>query len=321
MEKAFYQENAYLDHWKKELDEESINKQVLKSLLEKNKKHIKILDIGTGSGVQIRRNIDLGLLKNNGEIVGIDINKEDLKKSLISFENWAKKKGYKLTKDSFSEAIYKFSLKIKKESYTITLYEESVYNLGKKNCRVKGSFSLVTGLSLLEHTDMGRCLKSIKQILKKGGFLYLPVNYDQHSIFGPTEKDRYLEESNLMQLFNYSGIDNQFKGKVTIGNSHCGSLLPRLCVKEGFKVLDYGSSDWIILADKVKTYSKNKKKVLNFFVEAFYNVLLNSSKEAKEKFDVNKNQIEKWFKLRKKQLSLGELYYSCIQKDILCKKI
>ena len=150
--------------------------------------------------------------------------------------------------------------------------------------------------------------------------LYLPINYDQHSVFGPTNKNSFKEEADLMQLFNYSGIDYQFKGKVGTGNSHCGSLLPSLAKEAGFKVLAYGASDWVILPDKVIAYSNNKRKVLEFFMNAFYSVLKGSSKETKNKFGVSDQQIEKWYKLRKRQLKSGDLYYSCVQKDILCGK-
>lgn len=320
MDKAFYQDNPYLDYWKKELDDESINKDVLRLLLGEKRTYDKILDLGTGSGVQIRRNIELGLLKNGGLIIGIDINKDDLKKSISSFNIWAKNNGFKIETSSDSVAIHNFTISNDKKKFTVELYEESVYNLGTKKSKIKGSFSLVTGLSLLEHTDMKKSLKSVKNIMKKDGLLYLPINYDQHSVFGPTKKTCFKEEANLMQLFNYSGIDYQFKGKVGIGNSHCGSLLPSLAKEVGFKVLAYGASDWIILPDKVKAYSNNKRKVLEFFMNAFHNVLKGSSKDAKKKFRVTDSQIEAWYRLRKRQLKSRNLYYSCVQKDILCKK-
>lgn len=318
--KAFYQDNPYLDYWKKELDDESINKDVLKTLLTKKKTYDKILDIGTGSGVQIRRDIELGLLRNKGLIVGIDVNKDDLKKSILSFKIWAKKKGFNLKTANDSEAIHKFTLSRKDKCFTVVLFDESVYDLGTQKSKVKGMFSLVTGLSLLEHTDMNKSLESIKKVMKTGGLLYLSINYDQHSVFGPTNKDKFKDESNLMQLFNYSGIDNQFKGNVRIGNSHCGSLLPVIANETGFKILAYGASDWIVLPGKVKAYSTNKRKVLEFFLNAFYNVLKGSSNDAKRKFSVSDPQIKEWYKLRMKQLMSGELYYSCVQKDILCMK-
>ncbi|MGV8141798.1 MAG: hypothetical protein ACP5NW_05140 [Candidatus Woesearchaeota archaeon] len=320
MEKAFYQDNPYLDNWKKELDDESINKHVLDTLLGRSESIDNILDIGTGSGVQIRRDIESGLLNNNGTIIGIDINKADLENSIFSFRKWAKLNKYDIEILHDADAIHAFNIHKGNIKYTIKLYEESVYALGSKGSKIKDTFSLVTGLSLLEHTDMMRSLKAIRKVVKKGGLLYLTINYDQHSVFGPTSSEMYRDESNLMQLFNYSGIDYQFKGKVGVGNSHCGSLLPTFCKKAGLKILDYGSSDWIIQPGKVKPYSINKKSVLKFFVNAFYNVLKESSAEAKKIFNVTDKQIEQWYTLRKKQLASGELYYSCIQKDILCMK-
>jgi SAM-dependent methyltransferase len=320
MEKAFYQDNPYLDFWKKELDDEAINKDVLNKLLIKKKKFDKILDLGTGSGVQIRRNIELGLLQNKGVIIGLDVNKEDLKNSMFSFKQWAKTKNMSLIILKDSKAIHKFIVKKEKKEYTIILYDESVYNLGTNKCKVQGNFSLVTALSLLEHTDMEKSLKAINRVMGKGGMLYLNINYDQHSVFGPTIPEKYKDESNLMQLFNYVGIDHQFKGRVGVGNSHCGALLPSLCKKAGFKVLKYGGSDWIILPNSVQSYSLNKKKVLEFFINAFYGVLKGSSDSNKKKFNVSKKQIEEWYKLRKEQLKSGDLYYTCAQKDILCLK-
>ena len=64
--KAFYQDNPYLDYWKKELDDESLNKVVVSCLLSKGKFN-RVLDVGTGSGTQIRRNIDWGLVSNGAE--------------------------------------------------------------------------------------------------------------------------------------------------------------------------------------------------------------------------------------------------------------
>jgi len=317
---AFYQSNPYLDNWKKELDDESINKHVLNTLLSSRKSIDNILDVGTGSGAQIRRNIELGLLNNNGTIIGIDINASDLKNSILSFKEWAKLNKYDLKIIEDPEAIHHFTISNNNQKYTIKLYQGSVFDLGTKKSCIQNSFPLITALSLLEHTDMEKSLKSIRKVMIKGGLLYMPINYDQHTIFGPTPISTYQAESNLMQLFNYSGIDFQFKGDVGAGNSQCGSLLPTYCANAGLKILDYGSSDWVITSEDFKPYTPNKKKVLAFFIDAFYNVMKGSSNRIKQKFHVSDAHIENWYNLRRDQLSSGKLYYSCIQKDILCQK-
>ena len=317
--KAFYQHNPYLDDWKREIDDDSINKDVL-ALLTK-KKFKRVLDIGTGSGAQIRRDIELGLIRNNGEIIGLDVNEEGLTSSIVSFRRWAKKKSFSLEEIADSSAIHKFLVNINDQKYTVSLYCASVYDLGtRKTNQIGNDFDLVTGLSLLEHTDMKRALQSIKKVMKRGAYLYLPVNYDQHTTFGPTPKNFLEKEPLLMQLFNYVGIDMQFKGEIEIGNSQCGSLLPTLCMNIGFTVLAYGSSDWVIPPGRAINYSENKRNVLGFFVDAFYEVFKSADSKVQKKFGITNDDIKNWQRLRKKQLQKGELYFTCMQKDILCRR-
>jgi 2-polyprenyl-3-methyl-5-hydroxy-6-metoxy-1,4-benzoquinol methylase len=313
----FYQHINYLSYWKKELDDNAINRNVLSVLLKHNNKFSRSLDIGTGTGVQIRRNIELSLYDKTSEIVGIDINENLLQSSITVYEEWAKSNNYNMIIFDDEEAIYKFELSNSANKYNIELYCESVYDLNQEKY---GSFDFVTGLSLLEHTEIGKTLHAIYIILKKGGMLYLPSNYDQYSVFGPTDLKIMQTEQNLMQLFNYIAIDNQHRGGVTIGNSSCGSLLPGYCVDAGFEVIGYGSSDWIILADRIVSQSQNVKSALSFFVDSFSSVFKSSDLLARKKFNVTSEDIDFWCDLRKNQFENGELYYSCIQKDILCKK-
>jgi len=120
---------------------------------------------------------------------------------------------------------------------------------------------------------MLKSLKGIKKVLKSNGFLYLSANYDQHTVLGPTLKSNQKKEALLMQLFNHVAIDKQFKGGVTTGNSHCGSLLPGLCKRAGLKIIEYGSSDWIIPPNNAIPQSKNKKAAFMKSSTAFFGIL------------------------------------------------
>ncbi len=316
--KTFYQYNPYLDDWKREMDDESLNKKVLDVLSKYKNRFKRVLDIGTGSGVQIRRNIESGLLKDNAEIIGMDINREGLINSIDSFRRWAKKKHYNLIYEK-SRFIHKFKIIKGTNKYFVELREDSVYDL-IKNKRELGSFDFISGLSLFEHTKMETALKNIYAIMKKGGLLYLPINYDLHTVFGPTKKDKIEKELALMRLFNYVAIDSQFKGGVNFGNSQCGSLLPQLCKNANLEILAYGASEWVIPPNKAIKWTSNKKHILDFFVNIFYKIFKETDKEIMEKFYISSTDIEKWYKLRKNQFKNGTLYFSCMNKDILCKK-
>jgi SAM-dependent methyltransferase len=308
-QKTFYQENEYLDIQKKEMDDRFMNKKVQKKFCDFGSYSF-VLDLGTGTGAQIRRNIELGILQNGCRVIGIDINKDAIESSFFSFKNWANNKGYQIKKLKAKNS-FEIVDNIGKR-YFIEMRVGSVYDLGFKDV------DAVTALSLFEHTNMKRALKSVYNVLKPKGILYAPINYSGKTFFGPTNFSFRRIEKNLMKLFNYVAIDKQFKGGVEEGNSKCGRILPRECKKVGFKVLSYGKSDWYVR----KKYNppKNSMKMIADFVKAFYGLFKSASEEIKTKYFVTNKDIENWYNLRRLQSKKGVLEFVTTNKDILCQK-
>jgi len=309
-QKTFYQEKEYLDFQKKEMDDMFMNKKVQQKFCD-NGSYSFILDLGTGTGAQIRRNIELGVLQDKGKIVGIDINKDAIQDSFVSFKNWGNLKGYKIKKvNSRNPLVFEVSKSNKK--YFVEMQVGSVYDLNFK------SIDAITALSLFEHTDMKKALKSVYNVLGAGGVLYAAVNYAGKTFFGPNSFGFKRTEKRLMKMFNYVAIDKQFRGRVEEGNSECGIVLPKKCKEIGFKVLKYGKSDWYV--GKKYCSSKNSMKMIMRFVNDFYGLFKDSPVNIKKKYSVTNKDIEDWYNLRKMQFKKGTLQFMCTNRDILCQK-
>ncbi len=313
MKKTFYQGDEYLDFQKKEADDKFLNKKVEKKFKSLGP-YAFVLDLGCGTGAQIRRNIELNVLKNNAKIIGIDINADAIKRSIYSFKRWAKEKNCRFYDVKILKSFISFNVNCFGKKYFVELRKGNVYDL-KKYC---GKVDAVTALSLFEHTDMDKSLKSVYGTLKNKGVLYSLINYSVKTKFSPTPRNLKKIENCLMSLFNYVAIDKQFLGGVETGNSKCGILLPKLLKKIGFRIIKYGDSSWKVGGMKLNT--KNSKIMLEHFLSSFYNLFKSANLKIKKKFKVNDEEIDFWYNLRKKQLIQNKLRFFCINKDVVCVK-
>ena len=87
------------------------------------------------------------------------------------------------------------------------------------------------------------------------------------------------------------------------------------------EVLAYGASEWVIPPSNAIKWTENKRQILKFLVDGFYKTLKESEKGIMKRFGISSGDIEEWYNLRKNQFMKGTLYFSCMNKDILCKKI
>ena len=125
---------------------------MLEEQVKKLVKNVKVLDMGTGSGIQAR-----AALENNCEVLAIDINQEAV--------DYVKKKGIRVIKsDLFSNVEGKFDVIIFNPPY---LPEEELEDEESKLCTTGGK----KGGEIVE-----RFLRDVKDYLNENGFILVVVS-------------------------------------------------------------------------------------------------------------------------------------------------
>ena len=280
----------------------------------KDKENIKILDIGTGIGGLITRIIELDAFGHNQEFIGIDINDKLLQDSASYFKWWGQKNGYQISEQKpEDDAVANLIIKKEGIEHSVKFYRASVYDTDRILSICNGQADVVMGNTVFEHLNPELALKAIKNYLKEGGPVYLPVNADKELILRPEYADAELEEKIIKGFLDahFETLENIVVDGKTYkqGDVCCGRNLFNNFSKAGFEVLAYGGSQKTIVPSK-RCYSDHEKKYLEFFLEKMCGI---------EKAN-NPEKVTAWFKERTEQLEQGKLYAILKQMDILGRK-
>lgn len=134
MAEIVYNRDDYLG-WKMEIENNGgFNNQVYEKFKSrvKDKKGLKIIDIGTGIGGLIERLIRLNTFDYSHNFIGIDINETNLKKGFENFRWLANTLGYEISENRINDnAIFNINFSKDKIDHNIRFYETSVYNADK----------------------------------------------------------------------------------------------------------------------------------------------------------------------------------------------
>lgn len=174
-------------------------------------------------------------------------------------------------------------------------------------------FDLVTAQALLEHTNMEKALPILKSYSKPGGLLYFPHNYTSPTMFFPVFDNAI--DSAIIENFDRYAIENQvFEGEVC-GDCHTGGKLFNIFRDNGFEILLFASSDWLLYPKGPDGYSDEEKEILYILLDFFYDA--NKNEQIPKSRRVSANYLEDWRIARFRQIEDNQLVYICPQTSIL----
>lgn len=279
MDAAFYQQVRWLELKKKYLDLPAYSDQIHAQLQGKHFSHV--LDCGTGAGHFI-----------------------ETLSHLITYDTL---RGFDIDATLAAHAQKSFA-----DNPSIEVSCQDLYELGESF----GTFDLITAQAMLEHTDMHQALQQLKSLCKPGTWLYFPHNYTSPTLFDPII-DRELDDL-VVRNFNHYAMENQAyapsKSGRKYGDSRCGQKLYNLFTEQGFKVLAYDSTDWI-LYPKDGVYSEEEKELLSMLINFFYEANLHEGISRKDR--IADQQLREWKEVRLAQIEASKLVFICPQTSIL----
>ena len=173
-------------------------------------------------------------------------------------------------------------------------------------------YDLVIANAVLDLLDPSRTLPRMGRLCGPGGLFMFSITFDGLTVLEP-EIDRDLDRR-IIELYHATMDQRLVDGKVS-GDSRCGRHLLTLLPRCGYRIVEAGSSDWIVYpregqggypADELFFLSC----ILDFFEEAL-----------SSRAELGAGELTRWLALRRRQLAAGELVYIAHQLDVLAAAI
>jgi SAM-dependent methyltransferase len=170
-------------------------------------------------------------------------------------------------------------------------------------------WDLIVTNAVLDLTDLSRSIPTLLDALEPGGLFYTSINYDGQTTFVPVVDEKL--DAEIERLYNESMDAPRSDGTIPSG-SRCGrNLIPALR-KGNATILEAGSSDWLVFADRTGYHADEAyflQHILSFVEDA-----LNGHPELAHQ------EFSRWMGTRYRQVLTGELVYIAHQIDVLARR-
>ncbi|MEJ2301571.1 MAG: methyltransferase domain-containing protein [Anaerolineales bacterium] len=289
---------------KKTVDDRALNHRVWQSLSAALPPFppgtpLRLLEIGAGIGTMLERMLAWDLL-SNAEYTGIDAQDENITMANHRLCNWAEEHGYHV-----SEAPNGLIFRQKDQQVRAALEAADVFEFAAQR-EHHHNWDLLLANAFLDLMDVPSLLPLLLNLLGPGGLVYFTINFDGATIFEPII-DPDLEQR-IIQLYHRS-MDERFVGGKSSGDSRAGRHLFTYLKEAGVRIIDSGSSDWVVFAGP-QGYPHDEAYFLHFIIQTIY-------RELEKRPEIDPLKFKRWVDERHTQIERGELVYIAHQLDFL----
>ncbi len=286
---------------KKTVDDRAINARVWDRLAERlaGLKSPRILEAGAGIGTMIERLLDQRLV-STGIYTAVDKDLESIDEARSAIPAWAAGRGLPLVETGTGE----ITLRDSALDVSIRLVAEDVFSyLGR--ARVP-CWDVLVAHAFLDLVDIWDGLPLLLGALEAGGLFYFSINFDGLTVFEPVV-DRDLDDQ-ILSLYHESMDTRVISGRPS-GSSRTGRTLFSALRALGARILEAGSSDWIVFAGP-SGYPDDEAYFLHFLIRTIEQQLTGHP-------TLDRQQLDRWVSTRHRQIEGGDLVYLAHQVDIL----
>jgi SAM-dependent methyltransferase len=271
-----------------------------------------ILDLGTGTGLIIRKLAEMQL-KGDAYIAGVDIDQRSCHAAVSLIEDDITHTGFRrVEKDRQKDPCSCGFIRAQSGGLQLCIDIRIGDALAPGTPWLPGdaAFDAVTANSFLDLMPLKDIVMVIRGLLKPGGLLYATINYDGMTTLLPLSSDTEFE-ADLLDNYNRSMDMRRIRGKVS-GGSRTGSRLFGVLIEEGFALLKWGCSDWIVVPEQGR-YKRGEEIFLRAIIRMIYDEGLKGGRLKREKLD-------RWLSERVAALEDGRLAFMNHQIDVLAAK-
>jgi len=289
------------------VDDRALNRHVWESLAGEmsgfpSDKKPRVLEIGAGIGTMIERVLKWGLF-SSCEYTALDQMDENIEFASSHLPEWASNLGYSV------EALHNGLLRMAKDGreVIVTLERADVFDFMSRHKKYPGRDLLIAN-AFLDLVDVREALPDLLSLLQPGGLFYFTVNFDGVTAFQP-EID-YALDAKIESLYHQTMDRRVISGKAS-GDSRTGRHFFNHVRAAGAKLIDAGSSDWVVFAGP-DGYAGDESFFLHFIIHTIACALDGHPELDSEAF-------REWVDTRHSQIENGTLVYLAHQMDFLGK--
>ena len=289
---------------KKSIDDRSLNPRVWDSLADAlpRGKTLDVLELGAGIGSMVQRVIERGLLPDC-RYKAVELEPGNVQEAMRRLPEWARDSGVEV------ENLGKGGLGVRGEGLHLKLSYEAANAIEfLRRPGARAAYDLVIAQAFLDLVDLDAALPLMGACLKNGGLLYLCINFDGGTIFDPTidrDLDRWVED------VYHRAMDERMIGGKRSGDSRTGRRLFWGLRKIGARVLDAGSSDWVVYPTNAG-YNEGEEVFLHAIIDTVEGAL-------QSRWEIDDEALAGWARERRAQVESWELAYIAHQLDVLAE--
>lgn len=165
---------------------------------------------------------------------------------------------------------------------------------------------LLVANAFMDLVDVPATLARLTSVLRPNALVYLTINFDGATILQPAIDPAL--DAQIERLYHATMDQRIVNGKPS-GDSHTGRHLFDHLVRAGIRVLDAGSSDWVVFPHE-DGYHDDEAYFLHFIIHTIQNALHGAP-------GLDAARLADWAAARHAQIERGELLYIAHQLDYL----
>jgi SAM-dependent methyltransferase len=172
------------------------------------------------------------------------------------------------------------------------------------------TFDLVVANAFLDLFDSSRILPGIRALARPAGSFLFSITFDGLTSWEP-EIDPSLD-GRVVELYHRTMDERITAGKPS-GDSRCGRHLLTLLPRCGYRIVEAGSSDWVVYP-RDGAYPADEQFFLSCLL-GFFEESLSARPE------LGPGELSGWLDARRAQLAAGELVFIAHQLDVLAEPL
>lgn len=294
---------------KKSIDDRSLNRHVWRclkeALPEAAETHLpRIVEIGAGIGTMAQRMMESALIRN-ADYTLVEINPACLHVLPQRLRMWCRETGATVSWPAADSARVVTASGVVSLRLKIADVHEFVQKPQNRN-----AWDLIITHAFMDLVDTDDLLPRLAAMVVPGGLLYLSLTFDGETVFLPPWEDA--REQTILNLYHQSMDQRRVRGKRS-GGSRAGRRLLNRIQSPGTELLAAGSSDWVVFACR-NHYPGDEAFFLHAIIDTIHTQLDGHA-------ECDARSLDRWAKLRHKQVDSGELIFLAKNLDCLARTV